>query len=68
MATQHLNTHVYTLNPAVAASLRVPPIHYENNVIPGDVLSRVTGYPETDTPLSELDELLTKRITGLVNK
>lgn len=65
MATENLNT--YTLCPMIAASLRVPPIRYENDVIPGDVLSKVTGQPESDTPISELDELLTKRLFGTVN-
>lgn len=65
MATENLNT--YTLCPIVAASLRVPPINYENGVVPGDVLSRVTGHLEVDTHISELDALLNKRLIGGVN-
>jgi hypothetical protein len=65
MATANFST--YTLSPAVAASLRVPPIQYENDVVPGHVLSRVTGQHEEDTPVSEIDELLAKRLMGGVN-
>lgn len=63
MATQDINT--YTLSPAIAASLRVPPINYKNGVVPGDVLSRVTGQTEKDTPVDEIDNLLKKRLSGV---
>lgn len=62
MATGNINT--YTLPPAIAASLRVPPINYENGVVPGEVLSMVTGHQEEDTHLSEIDNLLKKRLLG----
>lgn len=65
MATQNLNT--YSLCSTVAASLRVPAINYANDVVPGDVLSQVTGQKENDTPLSEIDELLKNRLMGEVN-
>lgn len=65
MATENLNT--YTLSPTIAASLRVPRINYPNDVVPGDVLSRVTGHPEVDTHISELDALLNKRLASGVN-
>lgn len=62
MATENLNT--YSLSPAIAASLRVPPINYLNDVVPGEVLSRVTGQPENDTPLTDIDALLKNRLIG----
>ncbi len=66
MATKNLTT-TYSLSPAVAASLRVPPIQYENDVVPGHVIALVTGQQEEDTPLSQIDELLRKRLIGEVN-
>lgn len=61
MATQHLNTHVYTLNPAVAASLRVPPIHYPGDIVPGTVINKVMGCDNApDTAICDLDALLEK--------
>lgn len=62
MAIENLTT--YSLSPTVAASLRVPAIHYENDVVPGHVLARVTGQPEDDTPLAEIDALLQKRLSA----
>lgn len=65
MATQ--NHTSYTLSASDAAALRVPPIQYENGVVPGEIMSKVTGLSEEDTPLSEVDNLLKKRLLGEVN-
>lgn len=65
MATQ--NHTSYNLSAADAAALRVPPINYPNGLVPGHVLSKVTGHQEEDTPLNEVDNLLKKRLLGEVN-
>lgn len=59
MATQHHNTHVYSLDSAHAAALRVPPIQYPGDIVPGAVINQVMGCDNApDTPICELDALL----------
>ena len=66
MATQ--NHTSYALSPAAAAALRVPPIYYKNGVIPGDVISKMTGCKEEDTPISEIDKLLKNRLLAEISE
>lgn len=61
MATQNHNTHVYSLSSAHAAALRVPPIYYPGDIVPGTVINKVMGCNNApDTPICSLDALLEK--------